>query len=881
MTNHRAIAPSRRLLPAALILALVGTLLYGMYAHGAVTKTASLSASPTSSTPGAPVTLTWSSTPPQDPETGETADCVGTGFSTGGARNGSVTVNPTVTTTYSVRCWGTMTRTAQVTISSNPPSVSMSANPTSIIYGNSATISWSSTNATSCSNIVDQTYPDYTYATNGATSGSVTVTPAASSNTSRTYSMTCSGSGGSATGQVTITAQHGVSAQLYANPSTIQSGNSASVTWASQYANSCTGTNFSTGGATSGSVSVTPSQTTTYTVTCAGNQGSTASDSKVIGVNAPPIDLSCSPNPSPSNVGQAVTWNASAWGGSAPYSFAWAGELLDGRTGPSVQVTYVEPGEKAVGIEVTDSWSSPGGWRPTAYDNQRCTGSDTGWGASDTQDGGVAGNMTGYAKILARSFYNNPGTAPANFYANPGNYCVEAHVGQSCNPADNSFGAGGCRIGVDAEIYSGNGRRAANSSDFEVRNGWTIDKYWGAVVYNYSEAQGGRTVSRQCTNHVVNANAPTATLTANPTSVTQGSSSTLTWSSTNSTSCSIDNGVGAVTPNVTGTSVVTPTVNTTYTLTCTGAGGTATSMASVGVTALQPDLVAGGISPTSATAGSPVTLTSVITNAGAGGTGTGFTDLFQRANDSSGSGAIDIGTHGSPVLAAGGSDTASRSYTFASAGTWYVRACADKNSAGSAGTVAESNELNNCGPWTAITVAEAVPVGGPLSCNVSPSSLPAGGGTVTYTASGASAPYSWDDAIGGSYGTGASVTRIVSGSGTYAMTVSKSGYTAGNCPMVTVGTPSCGTANVSITANPDRVRSGQTSTVSWSATGVDSSCTISGPGVNQTVPGASCVIPNGSANPTITAQSVYTISCDGGERTAQVIVNLIPRFIEF
>lgn len=863
-----------------LALALLGLLFSAMYVYAAFNPTVSLSANPTSSTPGAPVTLSWSATPPQNPDTGETPDCVGTGFSTGGARSGSVTVNPMVTTTYSVRCWGNITRTATVTISSNPPTASLSANPTSILYGNSTTLTWSSTNATFCSNIADQLTGD-TYATNGATSGSLSVTPSPSVNQSRTYTINCSGSGGNASGQVTITTQHGVGAYLYLSPSTIQSGNSASLSWNSSYANSCTGTNFSTGGATSGSVSVSPTQTTTYTLTCSGNQGSSSSDSEVLGVNAPPIGVSCTVNPNPSNMNQSVTWVASAWGGVSPYSYAWVGELVDGLTGSSAQATYTTPGERNVMVEVTDSWSSTGGWYPTTYDNQRCTGTPVG-GDSDTQDGGTSMNATTYAKAFARGLYNRPEVPPADFHTNPGNYCVEAHVGQPCDPSGTTFGSGACRFGVDATIYSGNGRRPVNSSDFHTVNGWQTDKYYGAIVYSQSQAQGGRTVSYQCPSLTVNANAPTATLTANPVSVTQGSASTLTWSSTNAASCSIDNGVGTVTPNTTGTSSVTPSVSTTYTLTCTGPGGTATSMATVSVTALQADLTAGAVSPGSATAGSPVTLSATITNGGNGPTNATFNDLFQRATDSSGSGATDIGTYASAALASGGSNTASRSYTFPSSGTWYVRACADKSSGGDTnGAITESNELNNCGPWTAITVSAASP---PSSCTVD-NPNPTLGVPVTYTANGGSAPYTWTPSGGsGSGSTGNTITRTYSVAGPYTMQVSANGSSAINCPVVTAGPVSCGTGTASITANPDRVRSGQTSNISWTATNVDSSCVISGPGVSQTTPASgTCAPVSGSASPspTITVQSVYTISCDSGESTAQAVVNLIPRFIEF
>src|SRR3989344_2002960 len=68
---------------------------------------------------------------------------------------------------------------------------------------------------------------------------------------------------------------------------------------------------------------------------------------------------------------------------------------------------------------------------------------------------------------------------------------------------------------------------------------------------------------------------PSCTLTATPASVTLGNSSTLSWTSTNATSGSIDNGAGAMNPINAGSKTVSPTVSTLYTATVTGAGGSA------------------------------------------------------------------------------------------------------------------------------------------------------------------------------------------------------------------------------------------------------------------------------------------------------------------
>lgn len=79
--------------------------------------------------------------------------------------------------------------------------------------------------------------------------------------------------------------------------------------------------------------------------------------------------------------------------------------------------------------------------------------------------------------------------------------------------------------------------------------------------------------------------APTASLTANPSTIHKGESTTLSWRTENSTDVTID-GIGAVDPN--GSKEVTPTDSTTYRLVAKGAGGQQEATARVTVTAPPP-----------------------------------------------------------------------------------------------------------------------------------------------------------------------------------------------------------------------------------------------------------------------------------------------------
>jgi peptidoglycan-associated lipoprotein len=78
---------------------------------------------------------------------------------------------------------------------------------------------------------------------------------------------------------------------------------------------------------------------------------------------------------------------------------------------------------------------------------------------------------------------------------------------------------------------------------------------------------------------------PTVTLNASPTSINPGQTVTLSWSSTNATDLDIQPGVGKVAPE--GSTPVTPNDSTTYTITASGPGGSATATAHVDVTAPQ------------------------------------------------------------------------------------------------------------------------------------------------------------------------------------------------------------------------------------------------------------------------------------------------------
>ena len=89
---------------------------------------------------------------------------------------------------------------------------------------------------------------------------------------------------------------------------------------------------------------------------------------------------------------------------------------------------------------------------------------------------------------------------------------------------------------------------------------------------------------------------PTASVSASPATIVASGSSTLTWTTTNATTVTIDQGIGAVAAS--GTRAVSPAATTTYTLTATNSVGSVTATTTVAVT-VPPPLAISAVAATS------------------------------------------------------------------------------------------------------------------------------------------------------------------------------------------------------------------------------------------------------------------------------------------
>jgi hypothetical protein len=190
------------------------------------------------------------------------------------ATSGSVAVSPTATTTYTLTATGpsgTTTQTVVVTVTALPATtpqiVRFEANPLTIQPGQQSTLSWTTTGASTV-----------TISSLGSVSanGSTTVSPAATT----TYTLTATNTTGqSVSAPITVSVVPATVPQIAAFtavPSVITAGQSSKVCWQVNNATSIAITSIGTGLNANDCATVSPSATTTYTLTATNASGSTS-----------------------------------------------------------------------------------------------------------------------------------------------------------------------------------------------------------------------------------------------------------------------------------------------------------------------------------------------------------------------------------------------------------------------------------------------------------------------------------------------------------------------------------------------------------------------------------------------------------------------------
>ncbi len=230
--------------------------------------TMTLSVSPGVVAAGQTANLTWTST--NATSVAITPAVLGDDV-TSVALSGTAAVSPTASTTYTATATGAGGVTATAVATVNLLGVTLVASPTTVGPGQTASLTWTSANAASVS--IDQGIGAV------ALSGNQIVSPAA------TTIYTITATNGSATATATATVNAPLAVTLKASPANIAPGSQSTLTWASTGAASVSidqGVPPISG--PSGSVAVSPTANTTYTITATDAQGHTSTSAATVNV---------------------------------------------------------------------------------------------------------------------------------------------------------------------------------------------------------------------------------------------------------------------------------------------------------------------------------------------------------------------------------------------------------------------------------------------------------------------------------------------------------------------------------------------------------------------------------------------------------------------
>ncbi len=435
--------------------------------------------------------------------------------------NGTLVVTPTATTTYTLMVvnlpWGSNSSTTVTIITSGLPTInSFSASPASVVAGGSSQLSWNVANAVTCS--INQGI--------GAVSctGSMSVSPT----TTRTYTLTATNPNGSRTADATVTVTSALSpviSSFAASPTAINAGGSSTLSWAVTNAASCSiDQGIGTVSCTGGSRVVNPTTTTTYTLTATNAYGTVTSavTVTVASGNSPIINsFTASPDSIASGTSSTLYWNVS------------------NATSCSIN--------QGIGIVA-------------------CSGSRTVTPTATTSYTLTATNGINTVSSIATVTVTSATTLPVIGYF--GTNFLTVYPGQPNQLRWNVSNATSCSIDNGIGTVDCIGVRSITT--------YETTTYTLTATNGY----GGTTASLTITVDITQIPPVVNSFSANPTSIYQGQSSTLTWTTSNATSCSIS-GIGTVACN--GSQAVAPVTETTYVLTATNSLTSVTGSVTISV----------------------------------------------------------------------------------------------------------------------------------------------------------------------------------------------------------------------------------------------------------------------------------------------------------
>ena len=443
------------------------------------------------------------------------------------------------------------------------PTIIFTANQYQIGTTTDVTLTWTSTHATSCTASGD-------WSGSKATSGSETINSVASS---KSFVLTCTGAGISVSSMAQVAYNGGLSLPTVTlNAGPIAFGSSTyTVTWTSSNVSSCIAASFPNGTMWSGSRPTTGSATIdhitsniSFTLTCDGANGSAA---KTASITFPSHLYRSS--------GSGVNWIEVLPGGdtnwsvvamSSDGSFLIAG-AFDGRLYRSANGGSTWTETRPAG-DTDQQWktlaaSNNGTHLIAGVENGRLylsTDSGTTWtetrpaGDTDRYWSSVASSSDGTHLIAASSGFLGVGSSGDRMYvsSDSGAHWTETQPAGDVNKHWTSVASDGTGTNLIAGVEFGNnmsmGDRLYISSDgganwSEAQPAGNINALWLPLTISSNGAHmiAGVYAGRLYRSSIV-VPTPTATLTADPTTLTGTGSSTLTWSSTNATSCTASGG---------------------------------------------------------------------------------------------------------------------------------------------------------------------------------------------------------------------------------------------------------------------------------------------------------------------------------------------------
>lgn len=516
---------------------------------------------------------------------------------------GEAVDRPLVDTRYVLTIPGRDDLSAEVTVEvrSGPRVISFEATPRSISDGESAILSWVTSDAEGVA--IEPGLGD------GGPSGSVTVTPAATT-TYRLFAFR--GDQLSAPSELTVSVQSGNQPQIRvfrASPDTVQSGTASTLSWEVLNATSVSIDNGLGPQAAQGSVTVTPAQTTNYTLTAVGPGGQVNASVMVTVTGAGPpavLDFSATPDTIAPGGASTLAWDTD--NADEVEIQPGSGARLEAKgmleVSPAVSTTYTLTAYSlgaglSASRQVTVNVAAPNqpvvtnfGAQPAAITSGGST--TLTWSTQNTDtvdiDQGVGVNLGANGSVQVSPGQTTTYTLTARGPGGSANATTLVTVsppppvidGFSAQPA--AITAGGSTTlswttshATSVTIDNGVGSRGPDDNV-------TVSPSQTTTYTLVAQGPGG-SVSGTVVVSVSPPGAPTITsFAAAPPQIPAGGQATLSWSVQNATTVTVDNGLGA--QAATGQVMVSPPSTTNYTLTAVGPGGTATAQATVTVITL-------------------------------------------------------------------------------------------------------------------------------------------------------------------------------------------------------------------------------------------------------------------------------------------------------